>query len=143
MNRNRLFVVSVLVLCALAAVAVGAGGGKAVVIPKADLQWKETGIPKVSVAVVDGDMAKGPSHFYLKYGVGLVTPTHHHTADHYVTVVSGTLTLTANGKEQRLGPGSYFAFTDGAVHSARVDGSEDAVMFVDARAAWDVVPEKQ
>ena len=131
MNRNRLFVVSVLVVCALAAVAVGAGGGKAVVIPK------------VSVAVVDGDMAKGPSHFYLKYGVGLVTPTHHHTADHYVTVVSGTLTLTANGKEQRLGPGSYFAFTDGAVHSARVDGSEDAVMFVDARGAWDVVPEKQ
>ena len=95
----------------------------------------------VGVSPVDGD-GQGPSHFYLKYGAGFETPKHHHTADHYVTTVSGTLVLTANGKETRLAPGSYFAFTDQAVHVARCDGSEDCVMFVDARGPWDVVPEK-
>lgn len=142
MNRLHLSVVAVLALGAGAVVAVQAGTGKAVVVSKADLQWKDAGIPKVSISPVDGDMAKGPSHFYLKYGAGFETPKHHHTADHYVTTVSGTLVLTANGKETRLAPGSYFAFTDQAVHVARCDGSEDCVMFVDARGPWDVVPEK-
>ncbi len=142
MNRKSLFVVVALVVSAIALAAV-ASGGKAVVVAKADVQWKDAGVPKVSVAPVEGDMAKGPSHFYLKYGAGLVTPAHHHTADHYVTVVSGTIALTADGKETTLGPGSYFAFTGGAVHTARVVGNEDAVMFIDARGPWDVVPEKQ
>jgi anti-sigma factor ChrR (cupin superfamily) len=129
-------------MAALRVAVANAGSGKTVVVSKTDVQWKDAGVPKVSISPVGGDMAKGPSHFYLKYGAGLETPKHHHSADHYVTTVSGTLVLTANGKEQRLAPGSYFAFTDKAVHSARCDGSEDCVMFVDARGPWDVVPEK-
>jgi quercetin dioxygenase-like cupin family protein len=141
MNRTHVLLVLVLAAMASAVVAIG-GGGKAVVMSKADLQWKDAGIPKVSVAVVAGDMAKGPSRFYLKYGAGLVTPTHHHTPNHYVTTVSGNLVITVDGKETRLPPGSYFAFTDKAVHSARCDGSEDCVMFVEAQGPWDVVLEK-
>jgi quercetin dioxygenase-like cupin family protein len=100
------------------------------------------GIPGVSAAVVDGDMSAGPSRFYLKYGPGLVTPVHHHTSDHYVTTVSGTLVLTVDGKEHRLPPGSFFALTGQKPHTARVEGKEACVMFIDARGAWDVVPEK-
>ena len=37
------------------------------------------GIPGVTKAPVEGDMAKGASHFYLKYAAGLVTPVHHHS----------------------------------------------------------------
>ena len=66
---------------------------------------------------------------------------HHHSPDHYVTVVSGTLTLTAEGKESQLAPGSFFALVNKAPHAARVDGKEAAVMFVDARGPWDVVME--
>jgi hypothetical protein len=43
------------------------GQGKAVTTPQASLEWRDAGIPGVSTAVVQGDMAKGPSHFYLKY----------------------------------------------------------------------------
>jgi len=112
---------------------------KAVVTPVADLKWAPAGIPGVSIAAVDGDMAKGPSHFYLKYDAGLVTPLHHHSPDHYVTVVSGTLTLTAGGADHRLAPGSFFALTGMAKHAARVEGKEPCVMFIDARGPWDVV----
>ena len=109
---------------------------------KASLKWADAGIPGVKTAVVRGDLAKGPSHFYLSYPAGFAAPRHHHTADHYATTVSGTLVLMAGGQEHRLAPGSYFAFTDKMTHAARCEGSEPCVMFIDARGAWDVVPEK-
>ena len=114
---------------------------KTVVTPVSEVKWASAGVPGVSTAPVDGDMAKGPSHFFLKYASGFVAPVHHHSPDHYVTVVSGNLVLIVDGKEQRVPPGSYFAFTGKAKHAARCEGSEDCVMFVDARGAWDVVPE--
>ena len=142
--KSRLFTmlaVSVVVLGVLASVP-ALGAGQAAVTAKADLQWKEMGIPGVASATVSGDMAKGPSRFFLKYPKGLVTPMHHHSADHYATVISGSITLTVNGKDHLLGPGSYFALTGKASHMARVEGNEDAVFFIQADGPWDVVAEK-
>ena len=143
-NRTRVSwaVVAVALALMIPMLSFAKGQGKAVTTPQASLEWRDTGIPGVSTAAVQGDMAKGPSHFYLKYAAGLVTPVHHHSPDHYVTVVSGNLVLILDGTEHRLSPGSYFAFTGKARHAARVEGSEACVMFVDARGPWDVVPEK-
>lgn len=126
---------------AVALVATANAGGNAVVTSKAALKWTEAGIPGVSTAAVQGDMAKGSSHFYLKYKAGFVSPVHHHSADHYVTTVSGDLVLVVDGKEHRLAPGSYFDFTGKAAHATRCEGDEDCVMFIDARGIWDAVPE--
>lgn len=95
----------------------------------------------MSTAAVQGEMVKGPSHFYLKYAAGFVSPVHRHSPDHYVTTLSGKLVLSVDGKEHRLAPRSYFAFTGKAAHAARCEGAEDCVMFIDARDTWDVVPE--
>src|SRR5829696_8266870 len=92
-----------------------AEAGKSVVLSKADLKWKPMG-NGIEAASVSGDMEKGPSRFFLKYPVGLVTPMHHHTANHHVTVVSGSITLTVGGKDHRLGAGSYFMLSDRAPH---------------------------
>lgn len=132
---------AIVLAAALPPLTLAEGPAKAVSTKAADLKWTGAGIPGVSTAVVDGDMAKGPSHFFLKYDAGLVTPVHHHSPDHYATTVSGSLVLVADGKEQRLPPGSFFAFTGKAAHAARCEGSEACVMFIDARGAWDVVPE--
>jgi quercetin dioxygenase-like cupin family protein len=107
--------------------------------PAAALNWKGVGVPGVAMAVAKGDTAKGPSHFYLRYGKGFVAPMHHHSPDHYVTTVRGTLVLIVDGKEYRLAPGSFFALVNKAKHAARCEGTEDCVMFIDARGAWDVV----
>lgn len=128
---------------ALAAGGAALAAGQSVVTPSADLKWAGAGIPGVSTAVADGNMTKGASHFYLKYAAGFVTPPHHHSPDHRVTTVSGTLVLIVQGKEHRLPPGSYFALLGKAVHVARCEGSEDCVMFIDARGPWDVVPQKK
>lgn len=117
------------------------GAGPTVVVTKASLKWKDMG-NGVTAAPVSGDMEKGASRFFLKYPVGLVTPKHHHNADHYVAVVSGTITLAVKGKEHKLGPGAYFALTGKASHIAKVEGNEDAVFFIQADGPWDVVMEK-
>ena len=126
-----------------ACLGASAGDPSAAAAAKQDLKWTEAGIPGVKVAVVQGDQAAGPSHFYLKYAAGFVAPRHFHSADHFATTVSGQLVLIVDGKEQRLAPGSFFSFRDKAVHAARCEGTEDCVMFIDARSAWDVVPAKQ
>ncbi len=139
--KRVLSIASVSALIAVASI-LAIGKNHTVVVAKADLKWKEMGIPGMASAQVSGDMAKGASRFFLKYPVGLVTPKHHHTADHYVAVVSGMLTLTVDGKDHKLGPGSYFALTHKASHVAKVEGNEEAVMFIQADGPWDVVPEK-
>lgn len=126
----------------VAAVVYAIVPGKAVVVTKSELKWKNMGIPGVDAAPVSGNMKTGPSRFFLKYPAGFVTPSHHHSADHYATVMSGTITLTVNGKKHRLGPGSYFSLTDQAPHVAKVEGKEPAVFFIQADGPWDVVMEK-
>ena len=118
-----------------------AGAESTVVVAKADLKWKDMG-NGITAAPVSGDMEKGASRFFLKYPVGLVTPNHHHDADHYVTMVSGTITLTVDGKEHKLGPGSYFALTNKVAHVAKVIGKEDALFFIQSDGPWNVVMEK-
>jgi mannose-6-phosphate isomerase-like protein (cupin superfamily) len=124
-----------------ASAVLASDSGKSVVLAKADLKWKPMG-NGIAAAAVSGDMDKGPSRFFLKYPAGLVTPMHHHTANHHVTVISGSITLTVGGKEHRLGPGAYFMLGDRAKHVAKVEGMEEAVFFIQAEAPWDVVMAK-
>lgn len=118
-----------------------AADNPAIVVPKANLKWKSMG-NGIAAAPVSGDMQKGESRFFLKYPVGLVTPKHHHNADHYVTLVSGAITLSVGGKNYKLGPGSYFALTNKAPHTVKVEGKTEAVFFIQADGPWNVVMEK-
>jgi mannose-6-phosphate isomerase-like protein (cupin superfamily) len=136
-----IMVISMALITAASVLAVA--GEKTMVVPFAELQWKEMGIPGVTAAPVSGDMEKGPSRFFLKYASGLVTPMHHHTSDHFVVLVSGSVTMTVEGKDYKLGPGSYFALVQKAPHLTRVEGTEPAVFYITADAPWDVVLEEK
>jgi len=125
--------------------AVGAQENKpanAVLMPSASIKYGPVeGFPGLQMAVVEGDATKGPHHFLIKFPPGFAAPLHHHTADHYVTVVAGTLVLTVDGKEHKLGPGSYFAFTGKQKHLTRCEPGAECLLFVDVRGLWDIVPE--
>ena len=142
MKINHAWIVAIAAAVVSAASALAAETGKSVVLSKADLKWKAMGTSGVAAAPVSGDMEKGASRFFLKYPAGLVTPMHHHTANHHVTVISGSITLTVGGKEHRLGPGAYFMLADRAAHIAKVEGNEEAVFFIQAEGPWDVVMAK-
>ena len=144
MQRKWMAIVGALALGALAQSASAKKAGVAVLTPAADVKWND--VPEmagVKMAAVQGDPAKGAHHSLLKFTAGFSAPMHHHTADHFVTVISGTVTLTVDGKETKLPAGSYFAFTGAKPHATACDAGADCVLFLDARAKWDVVPEKK
>jgi mannose-6-phosphate isomerase-like protein (cupin superfamily) len=142
MKMKHVMVMAAIAVAAAAATALAVGAaGRSVVLAKGDLVWKAVGTAGVEVSPVSGDMEKGPCRFFLKYPVGLVTPPHHHTPDHYATLVSGSITLNVDGKDHKIGPGSYFALLDKATHTAKVEGNEPAVFFIQAEGPWDVVME--
>jgi hypothetical protein len=116
--------------------------GTALLIPAADVKWSDVPDAKgVQIAALDGDPAKGPARFFLKFAGGFAAPAHHHTADHSVTVVAGTLVLTVDGKDQKLPAGSFFTFSGQKTHATRCEPGTECVLAMDARGAWDVVPE--
>jgi quercetin dioxygenase-like cupin family protein len=110
--------------------------------PATDLKWTDLpDFPGVKMAVAEGDPAKGPSHIFIKFEPGFTAPRHHHTSDHYVTVVSGTLVLTTPEGERRLPPGSFFSFTGKTKHATRCEAGAECVLAIDSRGKWDVIPE--
>ncbi|MBS1149777.1 MAG: hypothetical protein H6Q89_1475 [Myxococcaceae bacterium] len=114
-----------------------------VIIPSMEMKWvDQPDAQGVKIAVAEGDLKKGPHHAYLKFNAGFDMPIHHHSADTYGTLISGTMMMTVDGKEYRIQPGSYFSYTSKAKHATRCDKGADCVLFVDVRGAWDVVPEK-
>ena len=119
-----------------------AKGASAALIPASDLKWGDVdGFPGVKMAVADGDPAKGATHFFIKFAKGFSAPLHHHSSDHYVTVVAGTVVLTVDGKETKLPAGSYFAFKGRKQHMTKCDAGADCLLAVDSRGKWDVIPE--
>lgn len=131
------------VLAGTCALAHGGDGKKAtgaVFAPAPDVKWTAVpGMQGVQLAPLQGDPAKGPSHFFLKFAPGFSAPVHHHTANHFVTVVSGTLVLSVDGREQKLPAGSYFAFSGRKKHATRCEAGADCVLAMDVRGKWDVV----
>lgn len=129
-----------LAACLLLAPAAQAAG-VAVFVPAAEVRWSDVaGTPGVQIAPLQGDPGKGPSHFLLKFAGGFSAPLHHHSANHFVNVVAGTLVLTVDGKERKFGPGSYFSLSGRKPHATRCEAGPDCVLAMDARGKWDVVP---
>jgi quercetin dioxygenase-like cupin family protein len=123
----------------LASAAHAAGG--ALFVPAAEARWSDVaGSPGVQVAPLQGDPGRGPSHFLLKFAGGFAAPLHHHSANHFVNVIAGTLVLEVDGKEHRFGPGSYFSFSGRKRHATRCEAGPDCVLAMDVRGKWDVVP---
>lgn len=142
-HRIKTVAIAILALLAAGSATGAAAAASAVLLPAGEVKWAHVpGFPGVQMAAVGGNPAKGPHHSMLKFTGGFAAPLHHHTTDHYGTVVTGTLVLTSGGKEVRLPPGSYFAFTGKMPHMTKCEAGADCVLAIDARGKWDVVPEK-
>jgi quercetin dioxygenase-like cupin family protein len=123
--------------------AAGKKGGHAVLVPAGDLKWVDVpGFPGVQTAVLDGNPAKGPHHSMLKFASGFAAPLHHHSSDHYGTVIAGTLVLTVAGQDKKLPAGSYFSFKGKQGHQTKCEAGAECILSMDVRGKWDVVPDE-
>ena len=148
MRQDPLTIAAMALCLALSAPPASAKEGKkagtCVLLPADGLKWTEVpDFPGVSMAVLDGNPAKGAGHFLIKLKDGFAAPLHHHSSDHFVTVVAGTLSLTVDGKETKLPTGSFFLFKGKKEHVTKCEPGADCVLSIDSRGKWDVVPEKK
>jgi len=125
-------------------VAAAKGGGKSGNVAAGDLKWVSAGkdTPDVQIAPVSGDPSKGASRFFVKVPSGFNVPLHHHSADHFGVVISGTMVFNVDGTDQTLPAGSYFAYTGKKQHTTKCTDPAGCLLFIDAHSKWDVVPEK-
>jgi quercetin dioxygenase-like cupin family protein len=114
-------------------------------IPAANVKWTDldpSGAPRIRIADLWGDHARGAYGAFLEFPAGFLSPLHTHTHAIKIVVVSGTYTQTPEGKaEQRLGPGSY-AFQPGGnyKHVSGCDKASDCVLFIESSGAFDLKP---
>lgn len=114
----------------------------AMLVEAKDIKWEPVkDFPGVYTSTIDGNAAKGAHHSFMKFDAGFTAPLHHHSSDHFVTVVAGTLVLTIDGVEHRLPPGSYFSFKKKQPHSTACAVGAECILFTDVRGKWDVVTE--
>ena len=142
---RKLIAVMALTAAALLPWAVEAkGGGKAVFDSAGDLKWKDAGpdAPGVQIAAVSGDPSKGAAKFFVKLPADFNVGLHHHTPDHFVVVLSGTLVMNVDGQDHSFPAGSYFSYTGKKQHTTKCTDAAGCLIFIDAHGKWDVVPEK-
>lgn len=142
--RKTIAVVALAAAALLPWVVEAKGGGKSVNVPAGDLKWKDAGpdTPGVQYAAVAGDPMKGAGKFFVKFPSGFSVGMHHHSADHFSVVVSGTLVQNVDGQDVTMPAGSYFSYTGKKQHTTKCTDAAGCILFVDAHGKWDVVPEK-
>ena len=142
--RKTIAVVALAAAALLPWVVEAKGGGKAVLVPAGDLKWKDTGpdTPGVQIAAVAGDPTKGAGKFFVKLPSGFSVGMHHHTADHFAVVVSGTVVQNVDGQDVTFPPGSYFSYVGKKQHTTKCTDPGGCIIYVDAHGKWDVVQEK-
>lgn len=101
------------------------------IVRAAEVPWEDAPnmVKGVKTVLQYGDPVKGPYIILLKFPRGLVNPSHYHTADEAVTILSGTM-ITGEGEaidESRGKPvsaGGYFIIPGRTPHWGRVPEDE-------------------
>lgn len=110
--------------------------------PPSDLKWQPI-MPNnpdaPQIALVHGDMKKGPVSFFIKINKGVKGPVHSHTADYQAVVIQGNPVHWADGEEdpKPLPPGSFFFQPGKQMHGDGCTGDTDCISFVSMNGPFD------
>jgi quercetin dioxygenase-like cupin family protein len=109
--------------------------------PAAQIKWQPmAGLPGASEAHLWGDPTKEAHGVLYRWPAGTAAPLHHHSHGDRGVIVSGSLVITPDGgREQVLGPGSYFTMAAGVKHTTTCKTGAECVFFVAREGAFDVV----
>lgn len=108
---------------------------KMAMTPAAKLVWTplDPKQPKgLQTSVVHGDMAKGPTSFFLKLPAGAKSGAHAHTNDYYAVLISGGHGHGASEKEASspLAVGSMWFQPGKEMHFDTCNGKKDCVILL-------------
>ena len=105
---------------------------QAVVRPASQIRWKDVpDIEGVKRGVIWGNPEKTAYGALEKMPASASLPSHWHSYDVSVVMLSGTLVIRLDGKPpQELGPGSYYFLPGGLKHTKVCKAGEDCVVLV-------------
>ena len=98
-------------------------------------------VPGVKKVVLWGDHDAGPYGAFTKFEPGLTNPLHTHTSEVRIVVLRGAyIYKPKDGKERRVGAGSYISVPAGDVHVSGSDKKEGALFYEESPGKFDLVP---
>lgn len=117
------------------------GGDEPVMHPHAAMKLGP--LPNVPACVTgaseNGDPSKEASTLLLRFAPGCLVPSHWHTPDEFIMMVSGSLRVEMKGSDKPafMHAGDYAAVPSKHVHNARCVGAAPCTMFLYSSGALD------
>lgn len=126
-----------------AGVAVGKDARQPRFVARGEVKWIESpGGPKM--AVLSGDLNKGPYVALLQLPAGSESPWHSHTGDYEAIQISGTTRHWMRGEDgtraKKLPPGSYWMMPGGPEHVTACDPGADCLVAIWQKTRFDALP---
>jgi quercetin dioxygenase-like cupin family protein len=84
--------------------------------------------PGAQVALIGVDPSTGGATGYAKFPAGYHLPLHWHSHAEYTVMLSGSGTLTTDGKKHAVGPGTYFVIPAKVQHDLVCGAGADCVL---------------
>jgi quercetin dioxygenase-like cupin family protein len=115
------------------------------------LEWAplklESLAPGAEIAVVRGDLSKGPSELLLRIPAGFTVPNHSHSSDETYVWLTGPFTYIAgDGREQNFAGQAFIGLPPNAPHALRC-GNEPCLFYLRYSGPFDwhvhPMPEKR
>lgn len=129
----------------LVGVAVGKDAKQAKFITREEVKWSD--VQGLRMAVLSGDIEKGPYTALLQLKAGAEPPWHSHSGDYEAVELAGTTRHWMRGedgaKAKKMTPGSYWAMPGGVDHVTVCDKGVDCVLVIWQRTRFDAVPAKE
>ena len=94
-------------------------------------------------APFSGDPAKEPSKRYVRTAAGFVFPKHWHVSAENLVVISGTVVINEEGREQVLHPGDYLYIPVRNIHWGSCPEPCMFYLSIDGPDSFNVVEEKR
>ena len=124
--------------------ATGSQDRKVVFVDSAKAEFKPAPAPGASIALVWGDMDKGPFGAFVKFEPGAKFDNHSHSSDLHLAVIKGAyLYKGAKGEERRAGPGCFMSTPSGDHHWSGGDEKEGALFYMESSGKFDMMPDKK
>jgi quercetin dioxygenase-like cupin family protein len=109
-------------------------------MPAEDLKWEPNPAKpeEISVAVVWGDMKKGPHAAIHKFKPGTVVENHSHSSTFKGVIIAGTWVTGEESSPKKLGPGSFFMDYKGENHVTKCEGDTECVVYIESSGKFDI-----
>jgi predicted ester cyclase/mannose-6-phosphate isomerase-like protein (cupin superfamily) len=111
-------------------------------LPAGNLRWEQIddapeGLLRVRLW---GDSSTGPYGEFIRFPAGFEAPSHYHSNDLKLIVISGAYTYRPEGgSETRYGPGSFLMIPGGTEHRSGGITDSETVFYMHSEALFDLV----